>query len=250
MPSLPWDLVVQLLLLDLVLAIGASVFVGCLLAFAIDRPIWMGVLVGAALPLVGPLVWAVQAKLTGSFDNRFRPPLDSWLRWSLAVALAIPGAAYIIAMGLPWEGAEGNVKGYSALGEASPLDSVVGAVGLGLGALILIGSALSLIWASRWWASALVVGVSGFWLAMTLDTLILSDAVNHLSVRVAGLVGGIGEAHVSTGSGAWTVLAASVVALAGGLFLGVVVSRRNAVPLVLTADSAIVTTGFDYGDGF
>jgi hypothetical protein len=243
MPSLPWDLVVQLLLLDMVLAICASVFVGCLIAYAIDRPLWRGVLVGAALPLVGPLAWAVQARLTGSFDNRSRPTLDSWQRWSLALALAIPGAAYIIAMGLPWEGAEGNVEGYSALGEASPLDSVVGAVGLGLGAMVLIGSALSLIRASRWWASALAVAVSGFWVAITLDTVILSDAVNHLAVRVAGLAGGIGEAHVSTGSGTWTVLAASVVALAGGLILGVCVSRPNTLPLVVTA-------ALDYGDGF
>jgi hypothetical protein len=250
MPSLAWNSVALLLLLDMFLAIGASVFVGCLIAVAIDRPIRMGILVGAALPLVGPLAWALRAKLIGAFDNRPCPTLNSSLRWSLGAALGLPSVAYIIAMGLPWEGAEGNVKGYAALGEASPLDSVVGAIALGFGAVVLIGCALSLIWASRWGASALVVAVSGFWLAMTLDTLIFSAAVNHLAVRVAGLAGGAAEAHVSAGSGTWTVLAASVVALAGGLILGVSVSRTNAFAPVVRADSVMIATGFDYGDGF
>ncbi|MEP7193215.1 MAG: hypothetical protein ABI903_10150 [Actinomycetota bacterium] len=250
MPSISWNSFVLLLLLDTLLAIGASAFVGCLIAFAIDRPMRIGILVGAGLPLVGPLAWGVRAKLAGSFDNRPRPTLEVWLRWSVGVALALPGTAYIVAMGLPWAGAEGNVKGYAAVGEASPLDSVVGAIGLGIGGVILAGCAVSLIRLSAWGASALVVAVSGFWLAMTLDTLIISAAVNHLAVNLAGLAGDAGEAHVSTGSGTWTVLVASLVALGGGLVLGASVSQGSALPPVVAADASMITTGFDYGDGF
>jgi hypothetical protein len=250
MPSLSWNSMVLLLLLDLSLAIGASVFVGCLIASATGRPLRTGILVGAVLPLVGPLVWVVRAELAGSFGTRPRPVLVGGLRWSLAVTLVLPAAAYIIAMGLPWMGVEGNIKGYAALGEASPLDSVVGAAALGVGAVVLAGCAVSLGWVSRWGASALVVAVSGFWLAMTLDTLIAVAALNDLAVKLAGLAGGAGEAHVSTGSGTWTVLAASVVALAGGLILGVSVSRRRALPPVVTADSVRITASLEYGDGF
>ena len=250
MPSIPWDSMVLLFLVDTLLAMGVSAFVGCLLAFAIDRPVRNGVLIGAALPFVGPLVWAVRARRAGSFGGGPDATLDGRLRWVLGVALAIPGLAYLIAVGLPWAGAEGNVKGYAAFREASLADTVVGAAVLGLCAVALLGCAINLIWASRWRTSALAVAVSGLWLALTIDTLIIFSATNRLAANVEGLSGGIAEAHVSAGSGTWTVLAASMVGLTAGLALGVAVSRSTASEPVVAADLSMISTGFDYGDGF
>jgi len=250
MHSLPWDSIVLLFLVDTVIAVGVSAFAGCLLAFAIDRPIRVGLLIGAALPFLGPLAWAVRAGRAGSFGNRPDATLDGRLRWVLGVALAIPGLAYLIAVGLPWAGMEGNVKGYAAFREASPADTVVGAAVLGLCAVALFGCAINLIWASRWWTSALAVAVSGLWLALTVDTLIVFSAANRLAANVEGLSGGVAEAHVSAGSGTWTVLAASAVCLAAGLVLGVSVSRSTAFAPVVAVDLSMISTSFDYGDGF
>jgi hypothetical protein len=250
MQSIPWGSIVLVVLVDSVLVIGASAFVGYLLAVAIDRPLRLGILIGAALPFVGPLVWAARARWAGTLVAQPRAILDSRLRWALGVGLASSALAYLVATVLPWAGAEGNVKGYSILEEVSPLDSAVGAVALVVGALVLVGCAVSLIWTSSWCASALVVVLSGFWLATTIDTLVVSSAVNHVAETVAGLAGGVGEAHLSTGSGTWTVLAASVVVLAGGLVLGTFGTRMTALPPDVAAYPSMIYPDLDYGDGF
>lgn len=256
MPSIPWNSIFLLALVNFTLAIGVSVVVGCLIASAIGRPIRSGVLVGSVLPFLGPLVWAMRAGRAGSFGNRLGASIDRSLRRALAVTFVLTALAYLIAMGLPWARVEGNLRDYAAFGDASPLDSVVGAVGLGLCAAVLIGCAASLGWATRWWASALVVTGSGLWLALSVSTLILFAAVNHLAANLGGLSKGVVEAHLTAGSGTWTVFGASVIALVAGLILGVSISRSGSIvgnaasTPVPAADSPVTSTGFDYGDGF
>lgn len=250
MNSIPWAAIVQLVMLPTLLAMGVSAFLGYLLAFASDRPMRIGLLIGALLPFVGPLAWGFRARRAGSFAGRAAPTLDRRLRWALGVAMALSGLAFFIATDLPWAGWEGNVKGYAALGEATPLESGAGAVVLGLCGLVLVGCAISFIWQSPWGVSALVVALSGLWLAMTIDTLILFSAANHLALSVARLSDGFAEGHVSAGSGIWTILGASAVAMAAGLVLGVSVSRSNAFSQFAAADLSMVSADFDYGDGF
>ena len=81
-------------------------------------------------------------------------------------------------------------------------------------------------------------------------TLILFSAAHHLALSVARLSDGFAEGHVSAGSGIWTALGASAVAMAAGLVLGVSVSRSTAFSQVAVADLSMVSTDFDYGDGF
>jgi hypothetical protein len=246
-----WELILLLLVLDGVIAVATSAFLGAMLASALDRPLRTGALIGCGLPFLGPLLWSMRVRRSDLRVTRSRDvDIDSRVRWGCAAGFLLLALAYVLAALLPWARLQGGVEASTVSWGVSAVDSVVGALTLCLSAVVILICAVSLLRRAAGAVATSVLMVSALWLAITLNTLIIYTSVDHVVANVKGLSHGRAQVDISAGWGLLLTLGASVSGVVMSIVLGVLVAHARAATPVDPANVNAVPADFGYGDGF
>jgi hypothetical protein len=253
MPDIPWDALLLLVLVDLVLVLTFSVWSGYIVARAASQPPGRAALVSVLVPVVGPAfvgirhatrsnLWTTEADRKGPF-------------WVAVGLLVISGLTLSAATLMPWGAIDGRVGSYGGSWDASPWDTKVGALATVGSALILAGWVGVLLWTARRRTVALITGFLGLlWLVTALDSWIVASLADGVASRVDGLTvrDARVEASFSVGPAAWLALTAGVLIVAASVLL----TARPApvTTLAHTPAPGMATPGatwdHGYGDGF
>lgn len=200
--------------LVLVLWLATAIFwavAGAALASWLRRPIWLGLLLGAALPVVGPLglliAGLVRRARSGSHAPHGREPVPVPYRATAA------GTAVVLAVALWW--VTGRPDTEAGIGANHTIDLAVRDLGLwtatfGTVLVLLAAAAASWFWRSRW-PAVMVAWCAAWWLVWSLGVLNVGGTLETL-LRTAK-VSGVAPAHVRVGASWWLVAALAVLLL-------------------------------------
>lgn len=236
MNDLPTGTILFLILLDLVLAVGLSVLLGVVVAGAAGQSRVVGVLVGALVPIVGPMIWfAVAAwrdpSLAAVQRVRFRGPA---LR--VAAALLLVGAALFLACSpFAWGEVSGAYHQYALASDASAADTWLGLFAT-VGTTLVVGAGAAVAWTLTAWrrVGIVLILVGAAWTAVGVDSLLVFRALDGIAETVNGASGGNARVSASAGTGLWLALAAGVLTLAGAVRLTLLRRQETAGPVPLT----------------
>jgi hypothetical protein len=251
MPDIPWDALLLLLIVDLLLVLAFSVWSGYVVARAADLPRAKATLIAVVVPVAGPayvgIRHATRSNLwTGEVDRR----PSFWVAVGLFV---LSGIALLAATLMPWGAIEGRVGSYGGSWDATPWDTKVGALATVGSALILAGWVGVLLCTARRRTVALVGGFLGLlWLVVALDSWIVASLADGVTSNVDGLTvkGEHVEASFAVGPAVWLTLAAGVLIFAAGILL---TTRPASGPVRLPASRTLAPDAswdHGYGDGF
>ncbi len=215
--ELPWGTLAILGTLWTVGLLAYSLAVAFVVARFASRPVWVALLLGLLLPVVGPWAWAswefVQAARAG-----YRAPPGAW-RPQLATASYLWWASaglVIAALVFPWVVVSATVDGkYDDSFQASPIDTVLGGVVLGAFAAALV---LSGLYAGRFAArrqAVLLGGVATVLMLVAVSSAIIYSKVANASDSIATWTDQRVEGQLAAGPALWITAVASVLVLVG-----------------------------------
>lgn len=212
---------VGLVVADLAVFELLSVFYGVVVARSQDAPWWKGLLIGALLPIAGPLVWAAMAiwrepslaSASLTFVRR---------RASLApaVLLTFSAAAFVTAALLPWGGVRVAVGSYRYFRDTAATDTQAGALAaLGCAVLLALGATATLVSTARRRIALLSASIGAAWVVVTTDGLIAMNALNEVGGSVEDISAGRVETGVVAEAGLWVAMLAALLAVVAAVVL-------------------------------
>lgn len=224
MDSIPVGSVLLLLFVDFAIVELLSVFIGVLVARAAARPLWIGIVIGVLVPVVGPLIWmCVVVAQDTSLARASRNEERGAGLYVAAGLLGVSALLFLVAIAVPWGSMDGSIKGYSLFAESSAADTGIGLVAVvGTAAVLAGGIAAILLSTCRSRVAVLASMVGAAWLIVTVDALITFSAVDDLSRTVDGLSGGQAAAGAAAGGGLYASLVAAILAIAGAFVIAVI----------------------------
>lgn len=243
MSDFPTGTVSIIILLNLVATFAISVLLGVVVARAAQRRILVGVLVGGLVPVAGPLTWMLIEALRAPTLISVRR-LGSRTPGLLTSAglLICGGVVYVLCTPYSWGEVHGSYHEYALAADQSAADTGVGMLAtLGTALLLLAGAATAMVY-SAWRRIAVVMILAGAsWLALSINSLLVFNALDGLSETVSGASGGSAEVTASPGTGLWLVMLAGALALTGGIWLAFLrkpASQELSRPLSIPAESS------------
>jgi hypothetical protein len=245
MNDLPTGTILFLILLDLVLAVGLSVLLGVVVAGVAGQSRVAGVLVGALVPIVGPLIWFAVAASRDSSLTRIQRVRSRGPALRIAAALLLAGAALFLACSpFAWGEVSGAYHQYALASDSSAADTWLGLFAT-VGTTVVVAAGAALAWTLSAWrrVGIVLILVGAGWTAIGVDSLLVFRALDGIAETVSGASGGNARVSASAGTGLWLALAAGVLTLAGAVRLTLL--RREeavaAVPFTTTAAPSAVS---------
>lgn len=242
-----WDLLSLTGELGLVMWLAAALFwglAGTALASWLGRPLWLGLLLGAVLPILGPVVLLiVEAIARGRAGTLGRPALRPRASWGrrgareAAVAVSVLAAiGLVVVTGLRDTelGVGGDVRLVLAIRDVGLTTVTVLTVLVLGGAAVLSGRGPSR------WAAVAVAWCASWWVLWALGALLVGDTLRVLA-ESSGLADDL-DAVVRVGP-SWTVLLALACILLAWT-AGVLLLAHRAVPVGIPVAGAGTPTPY------
>jgi hypothetical protein len=250
MPDIPWDALLLLVLVDLLLVLCFSLWSGYVVARAADLPPAKALLLSVLIPVAGPAFVGIRR---ATRSNLWTSQVDRRPTFWVAVGLlGVSGVTLFAATLMPWGAIDGRVGSYGGSWDASPWDTKVGALATIGSSLIVAGGVAVLLWTARRRTVALVGGLLGLaWLVVALDSWIVAALADGVTSTVDGLTvkGEHVEASFAVGPAVWLTMTAGVLIVAAGILL-----TRPATQVREPASGPVAASGpswdHGYGDGF
>lgn len=225
------NVVVTLCVVSSLITLVISIAAGWIVAASAGRPWWTAVLIGAAVPMLGPVIWGGAEYLESKKEG-----YTSRSGHSLSDVITVTGllwwaatAALVVALFLPWLSASSTIETrFDGQADLTPIESVFGAILLGGCALVLSTSALLVGWAAPSRLAIVNLLVAGLLLVVSLDSRILFEAVDDAGDALSDYAGHTFRGHISAGPALWLTSGAGCLAVVGSLSASIRASRRRA----------------------
>ncbi|KRB75807.1 hypothetical protein ASE01_12150 [Nocardioides sp. Root190] len=248
--DLPWGTLVTVATVWTIGIVAYSTAAAVVVARAAQRPMWVALVVGVLVPVIGPWAWAVieYAKLKQhgysgrgqAFVIRSTTAAVGW--WIASVLL-------LTALFFPWLHVQATVEAYGGKADPTPLDTTVGGLVLAATALVSLTAGVVTGSAFQRRLSLLMGAVMMTWFLVCLSSLVVYNSLDAAASNVLLWSGQEVAGEIRGGAGLWLTLLASVAGIVGAAAAGASKVSVDQARQAGVAPSPVVGRDFSTGCG-